>query len=400
MSSRILSAFVLCTVLLAGCSSASATTPIPTLEVTPGAGGTAVPSASTASGVVTASAEVAPVQNVDLGFAAAGIIQEIGVAEGDQVGKGSVLARLSNREQLEAAVAAARLQLVNAQQAVDTLMANADLAKSAAQLALAQAQVAYHKASDHREGMKYPRASQIVIDNAWSAYQLALTHVATAQDGYDKVRVLPDNHPLKAGALFNLTNAQKERDTAFTNYSWMTGKPTQEDINTADAELAVAKAKLDDAQRQFDKFSNGPDPDQLGLAYSQLANAQAQLTAAQAALNNIELTAPFDGAIISVDATMGQVVNPGQAVLTLADISALQVETTDLSERDLSRIRIGQPAVVTITGLEKEIPGEVIKIAPRATKSGGDVVYKVTIRLNEQPAGLRWGMSATVEIRP
>jgi HlyD family secretion protein len=30
---------------------------------------------------------------------------------------------------------------------------------------------------------------------------------------------------------------------------------------------------------------------------------------------------------------------------------------------------------------------------------GGDVTYKVTIELDEQPAGLRWGMSAEVEIQ-
>jgi hypothetical protein len=53
---------------------------------------------------------------------------------------------------------------------------------------------------------------------------------------------------------------------------------------------------------------------------------------------------------------------------------------------------------VTVEGLGQTFAGQVIKIAPRASKVGGDVVYKVTIRLDGQPAGLRWGMSATVEI--
>jgi hypothetical protein len=40
----------------------------------------------------------------------------------------------------------------------------------------------------------------------------------------------------------------------------------------------------------------------------------------------------------------------------------------------------------------------VASIAPEATTVGGDVVYKVTIELDQQPPGLRWGMSVEVEI--
>ena len=36
--------------------------------------------------------------------------------------------------------------------------------------------------------------------------------------------------------------------------------------------------------------------------------------------------------------------------------------------------------------------------APQATTIGGDVVYQVVIALDEQPEGLRWGMSVEVDI--
>ncbi len=39
-----------------------------------------------------------------------------------------------------------------------------------------------------------------------------------------------------------------------------------------------------------------------------------------------------------------------------------------------------------------------VEIAPQANTIGGDVVYPVTIALDEQPPGLRWGMSVEVEI--
>ncbi len=90
----------------------------------------------------------------------------------------------------------------------------------------------------------------------------------------------------------------------------------------------------------------------------------------------------------------------GQIVLTLADLSRMQVETTDLSERDVVRVAVGQPVLVLIDALQLELAGHVARIAPQATIIGGDVVYTVLVDLDEQPPNLRWGMSADVEIQP
>jgi HlyD family secretion protein len=82
----------------------------------------------------------------------------------------------------------------------------------------------------------------------------------------------------------------------------------------------------------------------------------------------------------------------------LGDFSSYKVETTDLSERDVTRIQTGQPAHVFIVALGKEFTGKVTDIARTSTTLGGDVVFKVTIELDEQPEGLLWGMSADVKI--
>ena len=110
----------------------------------------------------------------------------------------------------------------------------------------------------------------------------------------------------------------------------------------------------------------------------------------------------FGGRTLFSDVTLqinpGEMVTLGQIVLALADLSRLQGETTDLSEKDVSRVAVGDPATVFVTALGKEIKGRVLRIAPRATKVGGDVVYTVVIELDEQPAGLRWGMSVDVQV--
>ena len=69
-----------------------------------------------------------------------------------------------------------------------------------------------------------------------------------------------------------------------------------------------------------------------------------------------------------------------------------------MSERDVHNVQINQPARIFIEALSQEVNGTVIDISRIADSLGGDVVYKVTLKLNEQPAGLLWGMSADVQI--
>ena len=89
---------------------------------------------------------------------------------------------------------------------------------------------------------------------------------------------------------------------------------------------------------------------------------------------------------------------PGDAILTLANTAQMQAETTDLSERDVGRVSVGQEASVYVEALNVNLSGEVTRIAPQANVIGGDVVYTVVVKLNEQPPELRWGMSAEVDI--
>ncbi|NJN80240.1 MAG: HlyD family efflux transporter periplasmic adaptor subunit [Anaerolineales bacterium] len=119
---------------------------------------------------------------------------------------------------------------------------------------------------------------------------------------------------------------------------------------------------------------------------------------AQARFAQSILTAPFNGIVASIDVKLGELVQLNQVVLTLATLDNLQITTTDLSERDIARVKIGQAVHVYIEALDLTVTGKVMRISPMAETTGGDVVYPVTIALDEQPQGLLWGMSAEVEI--
>jgi len=93
-------------------------------------------------------------------------------------------------------------------------------------------------------------------------------------------------------------------------------------------------------------------------------------------------------------------VQPQATVARFGDLTTLQVETTDLSEVDVSAIRLGQQATVSIDALSgKELPGSVERIGTIAGDRRGDTVYQVIIALDQADiADLRWGMSAYVTI--
>jgi HlyD family secretion protein len=111
------------------------------------------------------------------------------------------------------------------------------------------------------------------------------------------------------------------------------------------------------------------------------------------------LLAPYDATIASVDVIPGEYVNQNQTIITLATLNALQLETTDLSERDISKVKVGAPVEISIEALNQNVSGKVIGISPIADTVGGDVVFKVTIAFDEQPQGLLWGMTAEVTIQ-
>jgi multidrug efflux pump subunit AcrA (membrane-fusion protein) len=169
----------------------------------------------------------------------------------------------------------------------------------------------------------------------------------------------------------------------------------KESMLGAEAGLRSAQAEL--AYWKYPR--KGEPPERRQVAQAQLDQAQAVLDAAKDMLAQGTLTAPYDGTVVSIDVVPGELVQPGQVVAVIGDLDHLQIETLDFSERDVAGVQIGQVATVRLEAFAQELSGKVIAIAPMGERSGGDVVFKVTIQLDAPPQGLRWGMSADVEMQ-
>jgi len=163
-----------------------------------------------------------------------------------------------------------------------------------------------------------------------------------------------------------------------------------------------AEATLRAAQAQWEFWllpRKGKGPEFRERAWAIVLEAQAALQVAQAKQAQATLVAPFDGTIISLNISQGEVVEPGQIIIVLTDLENLQIETTDLSERDIPLVKAGQPATIYIEPLNQEIQGMVTQVSPKATLYDSDVVYNVTITLSEKLPELRLGMNVEVNIQ-
>lgn len=393
---------ILTSLLLAGCGvvalpTPANPTPLPTVILDgPQAPGVSAPTDGPVDGEITASGVIIPADEVVVAAAVSGNLNSLDVAAGDTVKAGQVLASFAGIERLTAAVEAASFELLAAEQALATLIENADQARAQAQLRLAKAQDGFEQAEKRRGWKEYRVGNDNQIAVARADLIVAQDRVKTAEDTFGTFADNPEDNLNKAAALSALSAARTARDKAQANLNYLLSLPNEVEVAKADAELEVARTELAAAQREFDTLENGPDPEARALAEARVKNAKAQLAASQAALADLTLKAPITGTVTRVNLHSGEWVMPGQAILTISDLDHLLVETTDLSERSVPGIEVGQPVTVRIEALEQEAAGRVIEVAPLADTIGGDVVYKTTIELDTRIAGLRSGMSVDV----
>ena len=339
---------------------------------------------TTGTSVVSAEGKVVPVKQATLSFEVTGRLAERLVSEGDTVEAGQVVARLAETDwQQRVGEAEAALELAQAQlaQAKANRATAGDFAVAEAALATARARLAQIKAGPTEEDILIGKAD---VNAAAAAVQLA-------QAEYDKI-----SWQAGIGATqqaLALQEASTQYEVAKARYQKLIKGPTAE-------EIAVAEAQVGEAQAQLVKLREGPRPEDIAVVEAQVQQVQTALEGARMTLEKTVLVAPLAGTVGAVMVEEGETVMTGMPVLMIGDLSALQVETDDLSEVDVVGVAVGQEVEVSVDAMPYlELRGRVREIAPMAEERHGDIVYTVTIDLEEGAgASLRWGMTAYVDI--
>lgn len=397
--------------------------------------------------IVSATGEVVPEQHAYLSVKTGGVVEAVLVEEGDTVEAGQVLVRLEGTEQLQAAVAAAKFELANAEYALDQLYEDNDLIAAQALEAkegyekdldellafdIQQAEILKAISDATKDVDTYERnyrsqqntANQYDIDAAKATLILAEDALDKAIDDFEDYEKKTETNLTRAYYLQKKAEAEKDYENAVTRLNNLQGTGRQVDIDAEEGKLIMAQARLAQAEREWERikdgpkpgdiavlealiadaakdyeiYNSGPDPKDVALAEARIENAIAQLTAAESALADLELAAPFSGTIGELNINDSEFVSPGQPVLLLADLGHLRVETTDLGEIDVTQVAVGDAVIVTFDALpDAVINGTITSIAPKATEGSG-VNYTVVVELDEVPAALRWGMTAFVDV--
>ena len=192
----------------------------------------------------------------------------------------------------------------------------------------------------------------------------------------------------------------KEGDRVDTGQILATLSSPDLEFGVLQAESAVKVAEFDNEYWKLPRrLADGTVVERGDVAERELEVTRRVLDTAQAELTQATLVAPFAATVTSIEVQPGEYVQPGQVVIILASLDNLKIETIDLSELYVSVVKVGQPATIYVEALDKEFHGRVSAISPVSEYLGSDVVFKVTLQLEEQPLDLLWGMSADVEIQ-
>lgn len=371
---------------------------------------TVIPEEKPQPEVIWASGIIVPARRADLSFPIGGKVVEVTVQEGDEVEAGQLLARLDDSElkaavaRAEASVQAARAELLRLkaaprQQELDVAKAavreaEAALAAAQAELAVAQAQL--------RDIEAGPSEQEITAAKAELERTLAVLKQAQAE--YDKIAWSPNAAASpQAVALEQATAAYK---AAKARYEALTQGPDEESLDAARARVKaayanvrVAEARLAKAEAQYELLKAGASEEEILAAQATVEEARASLAQAKAALEKAYLRAPFKGVVGKVWVQEGEVVSPATPVISLGDLSSLQVETIDLRETDVVKVQVGQPVVLTFDALPGiTLPGHIVRILPQASLGKGNPYYTVIVALDRADPRILWGMTAYVSI--
>jgi multidrug resistance efflux pump len=266
--------------------------------------------------------------------------------------------------------------------------------------------------------------AQAEVQRLEQAYQEILDSCVETPQG----EVCPLFGPIEEQTRQQLNAARLNREAAQAALDALQAGATSAQRQAANARVSVAQANLAIAQAQLDLLLAGATPEQIRLAevgvdqaqvgvqqaevridqaVAAVAQAEAAVLLAEAGVASAELAlartflrAAFDGTVVSVALSEGELAAPGFPTLTLANFNRWQVETTDLTELDVALVAEGAPVTVRVDALpDAELDGVVTAVALVPSVARGDVVYTVTINLAETAdLPLRWGMTAFVDI--
>jgi HlyD family secretion protein len=277
---------------------------------------------------------------VDVGFKISGRIVSRFFEEGDWIKKGAVLAKLDD-EDLRNKLEVARATLASAQARLNKLLAGSRPEE------IKQAEASLHQAQ---------------------------SDLGNKEIQYQRMKSLYDR-----------------------------GVVAKEAFDNAETSYKMAQAAVRVATENYQLVKEGPRKEDIEDARAQVDQARASVKLDETQLSYTTLYAPISGVVLVKSGEIGEVVNPGTPILTMADVENVWLKAY-IPETDLSRVKWGQEVIVT-TDLrpQKKYMGKISFISSQAEftpkqiqteKERVTLVYRIKVDISNKDHELKPGMPA------
>ncbi len=181
----------------------------------------------------------------------------------------------------------------------------------------------------------------------------------------------------------------------------------RDSLDNAEAAFKIAKAAFERAMETYLLVKEGPRKEDIDEARAQVEQTQATVKLNETQLSYTTLYSPISGVVLVKSGEIGEVVNPGTSIVTLADIENVWLKAY-IPETDLSKIKWGQEVLVT-TDLrpKKEYKGKISFISSQAEftpksiqteKERVTLVYRIKVDIPNRDMELKPGMPADGKI--
>jgi len=346
-----------------------------------------------------------------------GNVIDVAVLDNQPVKAGQVLVRIDARDyqvkvdQAKAAVLQAESQLLAARTVVPWVNETTESGNSAASAQLADAEAEFERAR-----VSYEQAST-------SDLAYAEANIRSKQASNDRAQAdLARMKPLLDKA--EISQLQYDAYLATARVAESDLKASQEKLASAQKDAAMRKAAMDAAQTRINQakaqvetsVANRKQVDirtaDAATAAATVEAARANLAAAELQLSYTTITAPIDGVVTRKSVEVGQIVQPGQGLMTIIPLQDTWV-TANFKETQLANVHPGQKAEIHVDMYSRSVIGHVDSISgatgsrmsllppENATGNFVKVVQRIPVKiLVDQADGLvlRPGMNVDVTI--
>jgi len=339
----------------------------------------------------------------NLAFQVNGRAEKVFVDEGERASKDQLLAEL-DRSEFMARRNQAEADWVRAQETLEKLKAVLEIQKETlpAEVARAEAQVAALTANldELQSGFRSQEVEQarLTMEKARATMDKALWDKNRFDELFKKNVV---SQKEREAADLAYETALREYERAREAYHLFKGGYRKESIQAAKAKLSEGQAALAKAQSNLKNIH--ATEREVEAVKAQVKAAAAALELAEIQLRYTRLTAPFGGIITSRNLEPGEVVTPGREVISLADLSTVDLKIV-VDETQIGKVTPGQAVKVKIdTFPDRTFQGRVAYISPEAEftpkiiqthKERVKLVYLVKISISNPDLELKAGMPA------